>query len=90
VADPAAVLRPLLTAALDNALTAGDGALTGPVARGDAGTIAAHLDVLAGDAPHERPLYLAMARATASRMANPNPDLLDVLAGLPATPEEAS
>jgi predicted short-subunit dehydrogenase-like oxidoreductase (DUF2520 family) len=90
VADPAAVLRPLLTAALDNALATGDGALTGPVARGDAGTVAAHLDVLAADAPHERPLYLAMARATAGRLANPSPDLLDVLAGLPATPEEAS
>jgi predicted short-subunit dehydrogenase-like oxidoreductase (DUF2520 family) len=90
VADPAAVLRPLLTAALDNALAAGDGALTGPVARGDAGTVAAHLDVLAADAPHELPLYLAMARATAGRLANPSPDLLDVLAGLPATPEEAS
>jgi predicted short-subunit dehydrogenase-like oxidoreductase (DUF2520 family) len=90
VADPAAVLRPLLTAALDNALAAGDTALTGPVARGDAGTVAAHLDVLASDAPHERPLYLAMARATAGRLSTPNPDLLDVLAGLPATPEEAS
>jgi predicted short-subunit dehydrogenase-like oxidoreductase (DUF2520 family) len=90
VADPAAVLRPLLTAALDNALAAGDAALTGPVARGDAGTVAAHLDVLAADAPHERPLYLAMARATASRLATPNPDLLDVLVGVPATPEEAS
>lgn len=90
VADPAAVLRPLLTAALDNALRDGDAALTGPVARGDAGTVAAHLDVLAADAPHERPLYLALARATASRLANPNPDLLDVLVGVPATPEDAS
>jgi predicted short-subunit dehydrogenase-like oxidoreductase (DUF2520 family) len=64
--------------------------LTGPVARGDAGTVAAHLDDLASYAPHERPLYLAMARATASRLTNPNPDLLDVLVGVPATPEEAS
>lgn len=86
VADPAAALRPLLTAALDNALASGDAALTGPVARGDAGTVAAHLDVLAADAPHERPVYLAMARATAARLSNPNPDLLDVLAGVPAPP----
>ena len=40
------VLRPLLQAALDNALAAGDDALTGPVARGDAGTVTAHLAVL--------------------------------------------
>jgi predicted short-subunit dehydrogenase-like oxidoreductase (DUF2520 family) len=83
VADPAAVLRPLLTAALDNALADGDTALTGPVARGDAGTVAAHLDVLAAEVPQERPTYLAMARATAGRLADPNPDLLDVLAGVP-------
>lgn len=87
VADPAAVLRPLLTAALDNALADGDVALTGPVARGDAGTVAAHLDALAAEVPQERPVYLAMARATASRLADPNPDLLDVLAGLPVSQE---
>ncbi|MGI4894950.1 MAG: Rossmann-like and DUF2520 domain-containing protein [Janthinobacterium lividum] len=46
-----AVLRPLLVAALDNALTAGDEALTGPVARGDVGTVAAHLRVLAERVP---------------------------------------
>ena len=34
---------PLLGAALDNALRSGDAALTGPVARGDAGTVAAHI-----------------------------------------------
>ncbi|WP_432548517.1 Rossmann-like and DUF2520 domain-containing protein [Kineococcus sp. SYSU DK004] len=44
--EAATVLRPLLTAALDNALTAPATALTGPVARGDAGTVAAHLAVL--------------------------------------------
>jgi predicted short-subunit dehydrogenase-like oxidoreductase (DUF2520 family) len=87
VADPAAVLRPLLTAALDNSLTSGDAALTGPVARGDAETVATHLDVLAREVPEERPLYLAMARATAARRADPNPDLLDVLAGLPVSPD---
>ncbi|MFE2433030.1 DUF2520 domain-containing protein [Streptomyces sp. NPDC059373] len=34
------MLGPLLGAALDNALRSGDAALTGPVARGDAGTVA--------------------------------------------------
>jgi predicted short-subunit dehydrogenase-like oxidoreductase (DUF2520 family) len=89
VADPAAALRPLLTAALDNALERGDAALTGPVARGDAGTVAAHLDALDEQVPQERPVYLAMARATAARRTDPNPDLLDVLAGLPVTPDTA-
>ena len=38
--DPAGTLRPLLTAALDNALAHGDAALTGPIVRGDVGTVA--------------------------------------------------
>ena len=68
--DPAdRVLRPLLQASLDNALSSGDGALTGPVARGDAGTVAAHLAELA-DLPQDiRPAYRAQARATALRAA---------------------
>ncbi|MCW2621324.1 MAG: hypothetical protein JWL64_926, partial [Frankiales bacterium] len=37
--DPGAVLAPLLQAALDGALRSGDASLTGPVARGDAGTV---------------------------------------------------
>ena len=62
--DPAAVLGPLLGAALDGALRSGDAALTGPVSRGDAGTVAAHLAAL----PQElRPSYLALARLTADR-----------------------
>ena len=65
--DPAAVLRPLLTAALDGALTAGMDALTGPIARGDADTVAAHLSALGASAAAERSLYLSMAQATADR-----------------------
>src|SRR4051794_6966611 len=66
-ADPAATLRPLLTAALDNALAQGDAALTGPIVRGDAGTVAAHLEDIAANAPHTLPSYVAMARATLER-----------------------
>lgn len=65
--DPAGTLRPLLTAALDNALAHGDVALTGPIVRGDAGTVAAHLDDLAANAPQTVPSYVAMARATLTR-----------------------
>jgi predicted short-subunit dehydrogenase-like oxidoreductase (DUF2520 family) len=67
VADPARLLRPLLSAALDNALRLGDAALTGPVSRGDAGTVAQHLDRLAAAAPESVPPYLALARRTADR-----------------------
>lgn len=67
VAEPAKVLSPLLHAALDNALALGDTALTGPVSRGDAGTVAGHLDRLAATAPDSVPAYLALARRTAAR-----------------------
>jgi predicted short-subunit dehydrogenase-like oxidoreductase (DUF2520 family) len=67
VAAPDRMLGPLLSAALDNALRSGDAALTGPVARGDAGTVAAHVAELRAHAPHALPGYLAMARATADR-----------------------
>jgi len=67
VADPAQVLAPLLGAALDGALRQGDAALTGPVARGDAGTVAAHLVALAAAAPDALPSYVALARLTADR-----------------------
>lgn len=61
------VLRPLLQASLDNALASGDAARTGPVARGDAGTVAAHLHELADLAPDLPAAYTALARATAQR-----------------------
>jgi predicted short-subunit dehydrogenase-like oxidoreductase (DUF2520 family) len=61
---PERVLSPLLHAALDNALRLGDAALTGPVSRGDAGTVAKHLERMPADAV---PAYLALARRTADR-----------------------
>lgn len=65
--DPAATLRPLLHAALDNALEHGDAALTGPIVRGDVNTVHAHLVDIAAKAPDTLPSYVAMARATADR-----------------------
>ena len=67
IEEPARVLEPLLSAALANALQRGDAALTGPVARGDAGTVAEHVAMLRTVAPDIRPTYLALARATAQR-----------------------
>jgi predicted short-subunit dehydrogenase-like oxidoreductase (DUF2520 family) len=66
-ADPAGTLRPLLTAALDNALEQGDAALTGPIVRGDLGTVRAHLDDIARNAPQTLASYVALARATLDR-----------------------
>ncbi len=65
--DPAATLRPLLNAALDNALSYGDAALTGPIVRGDVNTVRAHLADIAESAPSTLESYVAMARATADR-----------------------
>jgi len=62
--DPAGTLRPLLEAALDNALAHGDAALTGPIVRGDVKTVAAHLDEIRANRPDTLPSYVAMARAT--------------------------
>jgi predicted short-subunit dehydrogenase-like oxidoreductase (DUF2520 family) len=66
--DPAAILRPLLQAALDNALAEGDSALTGPIVRGDVNTVRAHLAELARTAPDTLPSYVALARATLDRV----------------------
>jgi predicted short-subunit dehydrogenase-like oxidoreductase (DUF2520 family) len=93
-ADPAGTLRPLLTAALDNALEQGDAALTGPIVRGDLGTVRAHLADIAANAPQTLPSYVALARATLDRAvtdgrvvpirANRIRDLLDAaVAGRP-------
>jgi predicted short-subunit dehydrogenase-like oxidoreductase (DUF2520 family) len=65
--DPAATLRPLLAAALDNALQHGDAALTGPIVRGDVNTVRAHLADLTANAPHTIGSYVALARATLDR-----------------------
>jgi predicted short-subunit dehydrogenase-like oxidoreductase (DUF2520 family) len=67
VADPADTLRPLLTAALDNALSYGDAALTGPIVRGDVNTVRAHLADIAATTPETLESYVAMGRATANR-----------------------
>lgn len=87
VSAPDRMLGPLLSAALDNSLRSGDAALTGPVARGDAGTVAAHVAELRQHAPHAVAGYLAMARTTADRAldsgllkAETAEDLLGVLA----------
>ena len=67
VASPARILAPLLTAALDNGLRRGDRGLTGPVSRGDVGTVRNHLETLTERAPQSVAAYVAMAERTTER-----------------------
>ena len=91
VAEPDRTLAPLLSAALDNVLRQGDAALTGPVARGDAGTVARHVSAIEGVASEAVAAYVALARRTATRAlasgrlraADAEP-LLDALGGRPS------
>ena len=68
--DPAATLRPLLTAALDNALAEGDAALTGPIVRGDVNTVRAHLAEIA----RHRARHAAVVRRPGPRHPRPGRD----------------
>ena len=65
--NPNRMLGPLLGAALDNALRFGDDGLTGPVARGDDGTVTAHIAAIEEHEPAALPAYRALARLTADR-----------------------
>ena len=108
VEDPGRMLRPLLEAALDGALRAQSregglgaiGALTGPVRRGDAGTVAEHVDLLRGLAGATGAVdvvegYRALARAATVRAVAAGlldeaaaQRLLDVLAGVAGAGEQ--
>lgn len=69
VDDPAAFLGPLVSASVDNVLAAGAGALTGPVVRGDVGTVAAHLEQLATDVPSLAEAYRHLSLALLEQVA---------------------
>ncbi|NBC35061.1 DUF2520 domain-containing protein [Novosphingobium sp. FSY-8] len=80
VADGAGVLGPLVRAALDNALAGGMAALSGPVLRGDAQTIAGHAAALRADCPQVWPAYQAMAGATVRALEQAgSPDSRDAI-----------
>ncbi|GAA2099448.1 MULTISPECIES: Rossmann-like and DUF2520 domain-containing protein [Brevibacterium] len=91
VEDPARVLSSLVHASASNILQSGPQALTGPVSRGDVGTVRAHMEALAeyavsADSAEVRDSYAAMGRATTARaLANGTVDepraaaLMDVL-----------
>lgn len=69
VSEPSNTLRALMSASLDNALRSGAGSLTGPVARGDIGTVQAHLGALSADPAETNDCYRSLSRATALRAA---------------------
>lgn len=64
VPDPAAFLAPLAHASVDHVADRGAVAITGPVVRGDAGTLAAHLAVIDDDVPMLATVYRYLALAT--------------------------
>jgi predicted short-subunit dehydrogenase-like oxidoreductase (DUF2520 family) len=65
VEEPGRVLRPLVEASIEGALAGGGiDSLTGPIVRGDAGTLAAHLEALR-PFPKVLESYRALAAATA-------------------------
>ena len=75
VDDPSHYLGPLVRAALDNALAAGETALTGPVIRGDSGTVTEHLRALREYAEQENTRdiadsYAELVKSTAKRAHN--------------------
>ncbi|WP_327121520.1 DUF2520 domain-containing protein [Nocardia sp. NBC_01730] len=74
------LLAPLASAALDNALRRGQAALTGPVARGDADTVAAHLAALSSVDLRVAATYRALSLRTAER-AGATPAVIELLEG---------
>lgn len=70
--DAGALLAPLVRAALENGLESGIGGLSGPILRGDVGTIDAHLVALAASQPDMLEAYRAMATATIDELDRNN------------------
>ncbi len=59
--DPAAVLAPIAATSVQGAAECGAAALTGPVRRGDAGTVAAHVRELAVALPEASAVYAELS-----------------------------
>jgi predicted short-subunit dehydrogenase-like oxidoreductase (DUF2520 family) len=72
------ILGPLARAALENTLRRGQAALTGPVARGDAGAVAGHLSALAAVDAELAQAYRVNALRTAQRAHAPD-EVLKIL-----------
>jgi predicted short-subunit dehydrogenase-like oxidoreductase (DUF2520 family) len=68
IEDPARFLAPLVRRSVTNALDGGAAALTGPVVRGDVGTVANHLAALDADVPELRDAYRDLTRVLLGRV----------------------
>lgn len=95
VDDPAAFLGPLVRASVANVLADGASALTGPVVRGDTGTIAAHLERLDADVPSLATAYRHLSSALLGQVAAAlepltRQRLQDLLGGDPGVADDAA
>ncbi|MGC4252851.1 MAG: DUF2520 domain-containing protein [Sphingobium sp.] len=88
VDDPHDILGPLVRAAMENSLADGFAALSGPLLRGDRGTIGDHLDALGRYCPDVLPDYRAMALATLREMERHGMGQADAVADLRRRLEE--
>ncbi len=62
VPRPGHAMKPIVRRTIENCFSMGEAALSGPLARGDAKTIASHLRALRA-APHVRELYIALVKS---------------------------
>lgn len=75
IANPGEYLRPLIQASVEGALQSGDALLTGPISRGDTGSVAAHLQALQelieedSSCVHTAATYRTLGIATVARAA---------------------
>lgn len=65
---PSRILGPLVRASVETALERGDRGQTGPITRGDGGTVASHLSWLEGQAPLAAQSYRALGKLTVDRL----------------------
>jgi len=85
--DPSHLLVPIARASVDAAVASGAPALTGPVVRGDVGTVRAHLDALVPDHGEVAVAYRLLQRAVlAAVRPGLAPDVVEELAALLADP----
>ncbi|MDO4919211.1 Rossmann-like and DUF2520 domain-containing protein [Kocuria sp.] len=84
VEHPDRVLGPLVRATVDNALASGESALTGPVARGDVSTVAAHVAALRELAGRDH----RSAPTLSSQAVTGSPDDAAAPGPRPAAPEQ--
>ncbi len=85
-------LRPLVEASVGNVLASGADAITGPVVRGDVGTVARHLTRLDADVPALAGAYRALSRVVLGQvrpaLRQDTAAALDALLADPQAPED--